>query len=317
MGSGAVRFAQTSILTIGLLMAVLLGSAYGELGGTGSLPITRYNTLGLNPPGIPTSDGSNHVFRLGNPISERASLIFLIQYSIKGESDLFRQPTSMPYLLLIRGTKVGVHLASFSAASMSSAKSIHSVSNAQSPTVINSGCLSPRSAANSFLCLPVSRRGCNSFCSLTRASRSPSASLRNCPASFSFAAARPLASSAFCSTLAMIWSDNRDVRTALNSSPAIPKIRIIRDSRASLCPAFSIFGKHFFGRDVNSAKYSPTQPKPTIPVKTYPANSQQANADLSDATSESVRIILFYHKREPGGPSKLRLGGEVIRTLRP
>lgn len=105
--------------------------------------------------------------------------------------------------------------------------------------------------------------------------------------------ARSFAKLARSSMLAINWPDESDVRTALNNSPAIPKIKTINESFASLCLPPSLFMKK-----VNSAMNSPMQPSPTIAVETYPNHSQQRRADFKDATSESVRVILDHKKRE-------------------
>jgi hypothetical protein len=93
--------------------------------------------------------------------------------------------------------------------------------------------------------------------------------------------------------LAMICPDSCDVRTALRSSPAIPRIRIIRDSLASLCLRWSVPGS-----DVNSAINSPMQPTPTTVVEIYPNHSQQPSVVFNNATSESGRIIADHMKRQ-------------------
>jgi len=131
--------------------------------------------------------------------------------------------------------------------------------------------------------------------------RSASAALACCLAisvlAFATSCSNPATSlfslAARSSMFAISCPDNCDVRTVPNNSPAIPKMRIIRDSRASFFSVFSLFG-----RDVNSATNSPTQPRNTIAVETYSNHSQQPKADFSDATSESVRIILDHKKRE-------------------
>src|SRR5207245_6063516 len=109
-----------------------------------------------------------------------------------------------------------------------------------------------------------------------------------------------LASAAFCSAsavrssmLAISSPDKLEVRTALSSSPAIPKIKTIRDSLESLCLRVSSFET-----DVNSAMNSPIHPTPTTAVEAYPNHSHQRMAAFNDATSESVRIILDHKKRE-------------------
>ncbi len=154
---------------------------------------------------------------------------------------------------------------------------------------------------------------------LTRARCSASASFCSCAASFSFKAARSLASPAFCSAsaarssmLAMICPDSCDVRTALRSSPAIPRIRTIRDSLASLCLRWSLLGS-----DVNSAMHSPTQPSPTTAVEIYPNHSQRPSAVFNDATSQSRRIIADHMKQQARartlGPTRVQNPGSIVQ----